>query len=177
MLTSGLFWGSLVVLWGVSIILNATFNIHIPFVRIAFGLIVVYFGIRILTGGRPRNEGVRTDQSVVFSDGMFDGAELKDSYSVVFGSAEFDLTRTALGRSGGRTSIHTVFGSSTVRVGAKQAVRIRVSSAFGEAKMPDGNTTSFGQMAWESPAARSSDRVLDLTAEVVFGRLEVEVAK
>ena len=55
-LASGVFWGSVIILFGVSIILNAVFGISIPVFRVVLALILIYFGIKILAGGAFHND-------------------------------------------------------------------------------------------------------------------------
>ena len=47
---SGTFWGIILILFGISIFLRS-FDIIVPFLRIIFGLFVIYVGITILSGG------------------------------------------------------------------------------------------------------------------------------
>ncbi len=49
-LASGVFWGSVIILFGISIILNSVFGISIPVFKIVLALILIYFGISILAG-------------------------------------------------------------------------------------------------------------------------------
>ena len=45
-LFGGVFWGIVLVLLGLSIIVRIVFNIHFPFFRILFALIIIYFGLK-----------------------------------------------------------------------------------------------------------------------------------
>ena len=49
-LSSGIFWGTIVVIFGISMLLKAVFHIDLPVFRILLGLIVIYFGLRLITG-------------------------------------------------------------------------------------------------------------------------------
>ncbi|MEK7766954.1 MAG: LiaF domain-containing protein [bacterium] len=168
---SGTFWGTLLILWGVSMIVETVFHVNIPFARIAFAFIVIAWGVQILTGWRW--PGVSSSNRAVFSSADFGGKELQPEYAIVFGSGDVDLTGIVLDRNGGRTAVRSVFSSTVVRVDPKKPVRVRVSAAFGEASLPGGREVHLGEATWESASAKGSDRVLEIKAETVFGRLEV----
>lgn len=168
-LGSGLFWGGVIVLWGISVIVQAVFHINVPVFRIVFGAILIAFGVQLITG---RPWGWRNERSAAFTQTAFTG-ETKDGYNVAFGRGVIDLSGTPTGKGGVRTTVNVAFGSARITVGEKQAVRIRANVAFGQASAPDGSSAAFGQLEWESPAAKGKDAVLDIRANVAFGGLEI----
>jgi len=167
--TSGVFWGSLLVLWGVSMILNAVFHVNIPFFRIAFALIVIWFGVRLLLGGRCW----KTGHSAVFTGAEYKPDKVQGEYSAVFGNLAVDLSGARLEGEVTRSEVNTVFGSGQVKLGSKYPVRIRASSAFGNVKLPDGRTIAFGDAKWENRTAKSGEKVLELKVNAVFGQVEI----
>jgi hypothetical protein len=52
-------------------------------------------------------------------------------------------------------------------------VQIRMSSAFGSVRAPDGATVSFGDRTWSSPAYRDGAPALRIKAAAVFGSLAI----
>jgi predicted membrane protein len=167
-LASGAFWGSLLILWGLSLIMGTVFHVHIPFFRIAFALIVIWIGIRLLTGG---SSICRTDRAVVFSEAEFPAGKPQKHYEVVFGEGKVDLTAADMTKS--PISVNVVFGSARVKVGPKQAVRIVASTAFGHVALPDGGTAAMGTSTWESKTAKGKGGVLEVRLSAVFGNIEV----
>jgi hypothetical protein len=168
-LASGVFWGSMLVLWGISLILSTVFHIHIPFFRIAFALVVIWIGVRMLTGG----SGIcKTDRTVVFSETDFPAGKTQKQYEVVFGRGSVDLTGADSAKS--PIGVNVVFGHATVKVDPKQAVRIVASTAFGDVRLPDGGTAAMGTSTWESKSAKGRDKVLEVRLNAVFGSIEVE---
>jgi len=166
-LASGIFWGSLLILWGASIILNAVFHLNIPFFRIAFALIVIWFGLRILLGGRCCGGG----RAAVFSESTFKGDKAPGDYNIVFGKGDIDLTGLKIDKPT-RIEVNVVFGNGTLKLPAKTPFRIKANAVFGNAQLPDGKVISFGDSVYESKGAEGSANVLDIQANVVFGRLE-----
>jgi len=169
-LESGVFWGSLLVLWGLSIIVQTVFHIHIPFFRIAFALIVIWIGLKILTGGRP---SWHNRHSIMFSDATFPATPIQNRYEIVFGEGTIDLTAAEPGKTPSPVTVNVVFGSATVKVDPKKAVRIRATTSLGNINLPEGRTSAVGATSWESKAAKGRSDVLEFRLNAVFGNIEV----
>ncbi len=169
-LGSGLFWGGVIVLWGISVIVQAVFHVNIPVFRIVFGTVLIALGVQLITG---RPWGWKNDHAAAFTETAFTGAA-KDGYNVAFGRGEIDLTGTSTGKAGLRTTVNVAFGSGRITVGEKQPVRVHANVAFGQATAPDSSSATFGQLRWESPSAKGKkDGVVEIRANVAFGGLEV----
>jgi predicted membrane protein len=175
MLTSGVFWGCLLILWGASVIIETVFQIHIPLFRIVFAFVLIYIGVRIMTGRAwwPGSASIATEHESVFGNAQFGGKDLKDEYSSVFGNGDVDLTQAEVGKDGGKIAVHTVFGHSIIRVNPKTPIRVRGTAAFGEMVTPDGKQAAFGETTWESPAVKPGVKPLEIRAEAVFAKVEI----
>lgn len=178
---NGIFWGLVVILFGVSIILNAMFNIHIPFVRILLAIIFIYIGIVILTGGFKFN-GKIDKNNVVFGEGtmQYGGDNQSREFNVIFGRGTTVLNELKAGNGENRIRINVVFGEGIVEIDPNVPMIIRTSSAFASAFMPDKTMTSFGEYTYKTPAFGKDKNYLDVEASVVFGALrfqEVEKKK
>lgn len=168
-LFTGLFWGGILVLIGLSVILKAVFHIHFPVVRVIFGLIVIYFGVRLLMGGgwcRMSSNTVMFEESNVVMTGKH------DEYSVVFGKATVDAAGdvTPADR---RIRVNTVFGQSTIRINSSIPTLVKVSSAFAGARLPDGNLISFGEYTYRNAACRNAEPLRRVHVNVVFGGCDI----
>ena len=166
-----LFFGLLVVLIGISIILEAVFQIHLPFIRLALGFFFIYLGIRFLSGGRWRDGEMRV--SGVLRDDTYTptgGDHVK--HDVIFGRSVVDLTRLA--RDGGevRAEVNTIFGATVVKIDPAVPLEIEVSSAFGDARLPDQSVTAIGTMRYRPPGQKDPPR-LKIRLNVVFGSSQV----
>jgi len=169
-LFSWLFWGAVVILIGLSIILTGVLDVKIPLFRIVVALVLIYLGVSLLIG---RRWWVWRARTAVFSDSQISAAEAKGDYSVVFGRSDIDFRGVALKPGANRVEVSVVFGSSIIRVDPAMPVRVKASSAFGSAQMPDGNSTAFGEYTYKSPAFNADSGYLDVRASVGFGGLEV----
>lgn len=171
-LLSGLFWGVIVVLIGLSIIINATTGLKIPLFRIILGLLVLYLGCTILFGATFRGKGKRT---TAFDSRQVKVTELDREYNVLFGRSVVDLTGTELKPGPNRVEVNTVFGAGVIRLDSKTPARVKVSAAFAGARLPDGSSISFGEHTWRSANWNEDSTRLEVEASAVFSGLEVEV--
>lgn len=166
-LTSGVFWGSLLVLWGISTILNAMFHLHIPFFRIALGLIIIWFGVNLLMGKKGGCCLGSAHETVV------SGETPKRDYNIIFGRGEIDLTG-AKPEKGREIEVNAIFGHAIVKVSSKTPVRVKGSAVFGNVEFPDGNSIAFGDRVFETEGGKKGGAALEIEANAVFGRLEIQ---
>lgn len=169
-LFSGVFWGVLLILLGASILVKVLFNITIPILRIAFALLLVYLGIKILTGGPLFRKG---KCSVWFGESKIEATSSSEKYDIVFGKGVIDLSKISLTGGSIKAEINTVFGAGIVKINPELPTQIIVNSAFSGAKMPDGNVISFGKYTYKSANFKPEENHLFIEANVVFGGLEV----
>jgi predicted membrane protein len=170
-LFGGVFWGIVLVLLGLSIIVRIVFNIHFPFFRILTALIIIYFGLKVLLGGI----GVRAPKNTIFfNESNFSAINPNnDDYSIIFGKGTVDLTNLELSEKNNRVYVKTAFGAGTIKISSKVPTMIKVSSAFSDARMPDGNAIAFGKYVYKNKSYRDSATCLKVNANVVFGSLDI----
>ncbi|OGS20524.1 MAG: hypothetical protein A2252_09705 [Elusimicrobia bacterium RIFOXYA2_FULL_39_19] len=175
-LFSGIFWGAVLILLGISVILKVAFNINIPVFKIGVGLVFIYIGIRMITGGFFGQDWCcRTDRnSEMFGEFKTQYTPERKEYNVVFGKSILDLSEIKLQESPAAVKSSTVFGETIIKVKQDIPVMIIVSSAFAGAKMPDGTVLSFGNYTYKSKAYKDGEKFLKLEADVVFGSLVIE---
>jgi len=165
--TSGLFWGVLLILLGLSVILNILLGIHIPIFRIFFALMLIYFGCRLLIGRSfcGRHHAWEPGSAAAVNPG--------NENNVVFGKRIIDLTGVSLANEAVNKKIDTAFGSTTIKIDPKMPVIINVSSVFGGAHMPDDNVIAFGKYTYRSESFKDKSNALVVEANVVFGELNI----
>ncbi len=170
-LFSGIFWGLVVVLLGLLIIINAIFGTRIPIFPILFGLFLIWLGIRVITG--PSHH--KTPQSAIFEEKTIITDSTSGKYDVVFGKGVIDLTGYKVEEGVKRIEINTIFGSSEIKIDPTMPVKIRASSAFGSARMPDKSMVGFGENTYRTDTLKQTDtkNYLLIDLHVVFGSAEV----
>jgi hypothetical protein len=170
-LSSGIFWGVLVVIIGLVIIINVIFGTKIPIIPIIFGLIFIYIGIRIITG----NSWCRRTRTAIFEETKYEKATGGGKYDVIFGRNVVDLSDIQLKEGMTRVEVNTIFGSSVVKINPAMPVKIRASAAFGSAHMPDHGMAGFGEHTYKTDTLKQADtpNYLLVILNVVFGSSEV----
>jgi len=167
---SSFFWGAVIILFGLSIILNAIFNIKIPVFSIIIAMIFIWLGLKILFGAF----GVKTSRNtVVFSEGSLKISETNEDYNVVMGRGTIDLTEAEIKDDIQKIEINVVFGKADVKIDSSLPMTMKVSSVFASAHMPGGNVAAIGNNTYATPNYKKDIPHLAVKADVVFGELNI----
>lgn len=164
---SQVFWGLLLIVLGLSIILKVIFNLNIPVFRMVISFLLIYMGLQILFGGFPFE---KNDRNVIFNDNRIKVTAAGD-YNIIFGKGIVDLT-DFIADAHTRIEINTIFGSGLIKLKPEQPLKIVVNSAFAGAKMPDGNMISFGKYIYQTPGFKENQTFSEVAVNVVFGEVE-----
>jgi len=134
-LLSRIFWGGLLIFWGIILILEKVLNTRIPFTRFFFAFLLIYFGVcLILKISNPR-------KVVINKDFRFENPYRSNSdyeYSVVFGSNVIDLSKTLASEN--PIIINSVFSSTDLYLSPKVSYKINITTVFGQTNFPHNNT-------------------------------------
>jgi len=167
-LSSSVFWGVVVVMFGLSLLFKAVFNVDIPVFRVVLGLIVVYIGLRVLVGWH----GCFYNNSVAFSEARFSPGKSGD-YKVMFGKGTIDLRSSSAKAVDGKISVDTIFGESVLLVDESVPMKIEIDAVFAGASIPNGNNMAMGSCIYTTKAYKAGEKYVDVKADVVFGSLRV----
>jgi predicted membrane protein len=171
-----LFWGILLIVLGLSLVIRIVFNVDFPLFKIFVAFVLIYFGIKILFGSfgtKIRIHG-SDDREIIFGERNFSDFEENGEYSTVFGKSTFDFRGYDLRGQTRRLKISTVFGGTEIKIDENIPAKIRVESAFAGADLPNGNAAVFGSTTYETPNYHSDQPYLDLKLEIVFGGVSVK---
>ena len=169
---TGVFWGVVLILIGLGVIINVVFGIRIPIFRTIFALFLIYLGIQMLTGTSFWN---KSKKAAVFEEKKIEVTTASDKYDVVFGKGEIDLSGIKLKDRNVRVDINTVFGGSVIKINPALPTKIMASSAFGGAHLPDGNVVAFGQYTYKNDSFKDAKIYLLINASVIFGGIKFVV--
>ena len=169
----GLLIGILLILAGIGLILKIIFNIDLPVFKILIGLLFIYLGIKILTGGFNVWKIHPGNNSVIFGETYFKGLPEDNEYSIIFGYAKIDLSDTTNLKRSEKIEIHTIFGSTDLIIDPKSPVKIDASAAFGSIVLPENEETAFGSASYISPDYQNAENRLEIEASTVFGKFQV----
>jgi len=169
-LFSEVYWGSLIILAGILLIVKNVFHVEIPVMGIIFPIIIITLGVSMLTGFK----GQSTDsQRAIFSESTVTADSSNAEYSVVFGKGVYDLRSIKPTDKNVKIEINSVFSSAFVTVDPATPMRIKVESAFAGGNVINGKVASFGDNVYRSASFNENMPFVDVQAHVVFGSLEV----
>jgi predicted membrane protein len=168
-----MFWGCFFILIGLSVILKG-FGINFPFFKIAFGVLVIFIGISIIFPGIAKKccGSLVDERSVIFGEGVIEGADVSGEYNTVFGSIKVDLTKVELKDKNIVIKVNAVFGAADVKIDPSKPVRIKGSAVFGAVMLPNGNAAAFGESSYASDSFNGNKPHIYIEAASVFGGIE-----
>ena len=173
-ISTGTFWGVIIILFGLSILLREVFHINIPFMKIIFGLLLIYWGVRVIAGSAWRNH---SDNTAVFSDSEMQYDPKHDDYDIVFGSGTIDLFKMDAPTQKRKIEVSVVFGNGTVVVNDSIPMKIEMNSVFGASILQDKRINALGKSYNYTSAYKEGEPFVLLETNVVFGRLTIESKK
>lgn len=172
---AGMFWGILLILIGLGIVIRVVFNIDFPIVKFIIAFFFIFLGIKILLGNFNFWKVRHDENTTMFGERRINGidAEHKE-YNVIFGSNVVDLRDIDLSQGSKEIEINVIFGSSDIKISEKTPVKIKAEAVFGSAQMPNGNTASFGSTQYKTESFSKDTNYLYIKADAVFGGFQVK---
>jgi predicted membrane protein len=173
-LSSAAFWGLIIVLIGLSIILREVFHVNIPFVRIVFGILLIYWGVKIISGGFnrkwDRNNIVFNEADVKYDSG-------KNDYNIVFGNGVIDLFRIEAPTEKRKIDVSVIFGHGNLILNDSIPMKVKMTAVFGSAEAPGKTANGFGENTYTTSAYSENAPYILVDATTVFGKTEIENRK
>lgn len=171
---SKLFWGLLIVLIGVSIIINHVFKVDFPLFKVIIALIIIYVGFKILLGSF-NFKSASDEHSAIFSNrhNAPEQIDRKEEFNSIFGSSTLDLRQTAFSESVTKLEVNAIFGSVKVFVPHNVKVQVKGSAVFGTVKNNDRELNGIGDQKFPGSEA-PGELVLKINASAVFGSVAIE---
>lgn len=161
---SGAFWGILLILWGLSLVLKAFFpSIRVPLGTIFVSICIIIFGIQLLLGGlgnkrnysnRRVNNGISEHQSSGFHEEL----------NVVFSNDTLNLQDIDVSEHDKYVEVNAVFGKAILYVASDIPIKLESSAVFGKVYKDS-----------KLKLATSKDTALVIEAVAVFGSVDIIV--
>ncbi|MDA3953567.1 MAG: LiaF-related protein [Bacteroidales bacterium] len=173
---AGLFWGILLILIGLGIVIRVVFNINFPVVKFVIAFFFILIGIKILFGSFNFWHCNSGGDTTIFSESNIDGQkeEFKE-YNVIFGSSVIDLRNIDLTEGSKEIVINSIFGSTVLKIDKETPVKIKSDVVFASSKMPNEEVSAFGNGRYESDNFNRDTNHVYIKADIVFGELKLKV--
>lgn len=172
-ISTGVFWGVIIILFGLSIILREVFHVHIPFIKIIFGGVLIYLGVKMIAGGIWR----RPTNTTVFNEGNMHYDARHDDYDIVFGSGTIDLFKMETPTQNRKIEVSVVFGSGELIINDSIPMKIEMNAVFGASILHDKRINALGKSYNTTSAYVEGQPYILLETNVVFGKLEIKSKK
>lgn len=172
---AGLFWGALLILIGLGIVIRVVFNINFPIVKFIVAFFFIFIGIKLLVGNFNFWHGHVDENTTIFGDSKINGLDENfKEYNVIFGSSVIDLRDIDLSQGSKEIKINTIFGGSVLKINDSIPYRIKADAAFAGAELPNGTTATFGSAKYQSDNFSKDTTHLSIKVDVVFGSFKIK---
>ncbi len=174
-MSASLFWGLILILIGISIIIKIVFNIDFSIFRVIIALVFIYFGIRLFIGRDFSFYHDNSDeQLILFSKRHVSHIDDGKEYNVIFGEGRFDLSKFSVPDSEVvHFKLNTIFAGSEIILNPEIPVEINSNTVFGGTRMPNTNASAFGIASYKNDTAKKSKAKIIIETNTIFGGLEV----
>ncbi len=166
------FWGILIILTGVTLLVRVILNVDFPVLRIIAGSFLILLGIMIISGSSGVWPLKTAENELFFKSSLVKGTDqLSPEYHLVFSHTVFDLTGFDLPDKEKNLKINNIFSGSTVLMDPDLPVNIEVDAMFAGVKMPGRNTPLFGRGVYTSDGFDPEGPHLNISVNIVFGNI------
>lgn len=134
-MNQGIFWGIMIIIFGLILLIKQLFNLEFPVIKVFIGVFLVMLGIKLLFFKTLPLNGPSKGGDVVFGSKEMNFIEDIREYNTVFGSLTLDMTELKESVSG-RYEVNAVFGEANVLINDKTKVNLRSDVVLGSVEGP-----------------------------------------
>jgi predicted membrane protein len=172
-LFSGAFWGFILILAGLIVVINGVFHTQIPAFRVIFAVVLVSLGIMILSGGLGMHGVTDSNSIVLHEETMTAPTGENKEYNIILGRGLIRLTNISLEKGNVNIKINTVLGRGDVEIPGNMPVKISANAVFGDIRFPDSTFISFGHNEYDSGGLKGGENCLYLEVNTVMGETRI----
>ena len=162
-----LFWGGLLVVIGLQLLLNALFGLDLPLLRVAFGLVILYWGLGLIFGNHHL---FKWSYDWHYKSILYNAHN--SSSSTIFNTQKIDLTTLDYSISRTVSSHQTVFGTTYIDIPYDVPVLINAQATFGTIRLPNNVILRSGAQNFQNYTG-DQEPLLILNVSVVFGTVVI----
>ena len=171
LLFNSTFWGGVLILCGLGMILNSMLGIKIPVFRIIIALLFIYFGFKMIFGDRYFIPSWNRYNSDSYSSFYYDidKDRREQDINVSYGNGYVRIDKDDLNKNMNYDfNVNCNFGNLKIELDKDLPVRIHANAAFANVLMPDG----YERHNYKSDNYDKSEYKVDIDASVSFGNLK-----
>ncbi len=143
-LAGKMFWGGVLILWGLSFFVEKLLNVKFSLFRIVLGLILITLGVKLALNHNDHKDSEYKKR--IFSEHSIEYKGTTTEYNILFDKGLIDLS-TIKGRKD--LSINVIFGSAEIIIPDTLCLDLQVRNVMGETIMPDKEKFSNGMKTYE----------------------------
>ena len=169
-----LFWGIVLIIIGLSLIVKVLFHIEFPIMKVLFSFFFIFLGVKILMGNWGTHIFHSGANDIVFGESKFVHENIvPKEQNIIFGSGSIDFRKLNLGLLPTEIQINSVFGGSEIILKKDFPVKIKVDAAFAGVSLPNGNNTVFGSAFYQSSTFDETKPYLSIKVNAVFSGIKI----
>ncbi|MBL6964292.1 MAG: hypothetical protein ISR55_10745 [Bacteroidetes bacterium] len=165
MFNSGIYWGILIVIFGILLVAKQLLNLDFPVVKVMIGIFLISLGIRFMFFRTTLSCSYSDDNNVVFRNKDLHYDKDQYEYNVVFSNSTIDF-REMEELPSHSIEINTVFGDTKVILDEELKVDISSDAVFGAVHHPNPE-----KQLREPDSNEVGPDVLRIQASAVFGQI------
>ncbi|OQA36129.1 MAG: hypothetical protein BWY54_00221 [Candidatus Dependentiae bacterium ADurb.Bin331] len=170
--SSEIFWGTLIIIFGVSVLIKAIFGIDLPLIRIIFGGLLIYLGVSMVTSFNKKSD-TRTIWFSSFSSSQQSIKQpIKDDYRVAFSSIRIDLRSVPADQLPPKITIDAHCSSVHLITNPDVPTIININASFASTKLPNNDTVSVGNSVYMTHDQTIKPE-LEVNANLVMSNFEI----
>ncbi|MDY6786630.1 MAG: hypothetical protein SVK54_00715 [candidate division WOR-3 bacterium] len=167
---NGIFWGIILILFGILFLIKNYVNFPIPIFRTLFGILLIYWGVNVLFGGFASGGS----NTAVFSESNVTAKANIREYNAIFGSVNADLTDIAMMDISDKIEVNAIFGQNIVTLPDNEHIIVKCSAAFGQVSTPDNSVSFLGDTHYTINPG-SDKKPVYIEANAVFGEVKIKI--
>jgi predicted membrane protein len=171
---SSLFWGIILIIIGLSLIIKVLFHIEFPIMKVLFAFFFIFLGIKILMGNWGTHMFHSGPNDIVFGEANFVHENtIPKEQNIIFGNGSIDFRKLNFNMLPAEIQVNSVFGGSEIFIKNELPIKIKVDAAFAGVSLPNGNNTVFGSAFYQTSSFDESKPYLSIKVNAVFSGLKI----
>lgn len=159
------YWGLILVIAGLILILRPIFGWDISVFKVIIALVLIFWGVNLIIGPTIKKQ----EENIVFGEKTI-SPDKSGEYNIIFSNGKIDLSNV---ENGSKVEVNTIFAEGRITIDAKRPVLIKGSSVFGALNFPDNTLVNFGDKEYSSKDLDKNKDYVEIEANVVFGQLTI----